>query len=55
MAGTVGGGGIGDLAVRYGYYRYETQVMLITVAFLVIIVQVIQIGGEKIARKIDSK
>lgn len=50
MAGTVGGGGIGDLAVRFGYYRYQMDVMFITVIFLIVIVQAIQVSGEKIAK-----
>lgn len=49
MAGTVGGGGIGDLAIRYGYQRYQTDVLIITVIILVVVVQFIQIIGEKIA------
>lgn len=49
MAGTVGGGGIGDLAIRYGYQRYQTDVLIITVIILVVLVQLIQIIGEKIA------
>ena len=52
MAGIVGGGGIGDLAIRYGYYRYETGVMIVTVAILVILVQFIQISGDLIAGKV---
>ena len=55
MAGTVGGGEIGDLAVRYGYYRYETKVMLVTVLLLIVIVQFIQAFGEKIALKLTKK
>ncbi|MCH3918007.1 MAG: ABC transporter permease [Spirochaetia bacterium] len=51
MAGIVGGGGIGDLAIQFGYYRYETGVMIVTVVLLVIIVQVAQIIGDKIAGK----
>lgn len=50
MAGTVGGGGIGDLAIRFGYYRYQTDVMFITVILLVVVVQVIQVIGEKNSR-----
>ncbi|EPR13792.1 methionine ABC transporter permease [Ruminiclostridium papyrosolvens] len=50
MAGTVGGGGIGDLAVRFGYYRYQMDVMLTTVILLIIVVQAIQVSGEKIAK-----
>lgn len=49
MAGTVGGGGIGDLAIRYGYQRYQTDVLIITVIILVVLVQLIQIIGEKVA------
>ena len=55
MAGTVGGGGIGDLAIRYGYQRYETDVMLICVAILVVIVQLIQLTGDFIAKKLNKK
>ena len=50
MAGTVGGGGLGDLAIRYGYQRFNPMIMLITVAILVIIVQFIQMMGDKLAR-----
>lgn len=55
VAGVVGGGGIGDLAIRYGYYRFETDVMVITVAILVAIVQLIQFGGGRIARRLDKR
>jgi D-methionine transport system permease protein len=55
MAGTVGGGGIGDLAVRFGYYRYQTDVMFVTVILLVIVVQAIQVIGEKIAVALTKK
>lgn len=55
MAGTVGGGGIGDLAIRYGYQRYQTDVLIITVIILVIVVQLIQLIGEKIAVRITKK
>jgi len=55
MAGIVGGGGIGDLAVRYGYQRYETGVMLVCVVILVIIVQGIQLCGDTVARKLNKK
>lgn len=54
MAGIVGGGGIGDLAIRYGYYRYETGVMIVTVIILVVVVQTIQFIGDGLAR-ISSK
>ena len=55
MAGFVGGGGLGAIAVNYGYYRYQSDVMLLTVAILVIIVQVFQEGGLLIANKIDKR
>lgn len=49
MAGIVGGGGIGDLAIRYGYYRYETGVMISTVVILIVLVQVIQFVGDRLS------
>lgn len=52
MAGIVGGG-VGDLAIRFGYYRYQTDVMVITVAVLVILVQAVQTFGDLFARKFD--
>lgn len=55
MAGTVGGGGLGDLAIRYGYQRYETQVMFVCVAILVVIVQLIQLTGDTAARKVNKR
>ena len=55
VAGVVGGGGIGDLAIRYGYYRFETDIMIITVAVLVAMVQLIQFGGTCLARRIDHR
>ena len=55
MAGIVGGGGIGDLAIRFGYYRYQTGVMVVTVITLVIMVQVIQVLGDYLARQADIK
>ena len=51
MAGIVGGGGVGDLAIRFGYYRYETKVMVITVVLLIILVQVVQSFGDAVARR----
>lgn len=50
MAGTVGGGGLGDLAIRYGYQRFNVSVMLATVLILVVIVQLIQMGGDKLSQ-----
>lgn len=55
MAGVVGGGGLGDIAIQYGYYRYQTEIMLITVILLVILVQILQSIGMKIARKTDKR
>ncbi len=55
MAGTVGGGGVGDLAIRYGYQRYQTDVMLICVAILVVLVQILQFGGDYAAKKLNRK
>lgn len=55
VAGVVGGGGIGDLAIRYGYYRFETDIMIVTVAILVVLVQTIQFTGTRIARRIDQR
>ena len=50
MAGLVGGGGIGNLAIQYGYYRYETGVMIFTIVVLVVIVQLAQLTGDRIAK-----
>lgn len=55
MAGIVGGGGIGDLAIRFGYYRYDNSVMFTTVVILIVLVQVIQFLGDKIARVVDKR
>ncbi|MEV4896758.1 methionine ABC transporter permease [Nonomuraea sp. NPDC055795] len=55
MAGTVGGGGLGDLAVRYGYLRFEGQVMVATVVVLIVLVQLIQSLGDLVARRMSHK
>lgn len=55
MAGIVGGGGLGDIAIRYGYYRYETGVMLVTLAFIIVIVQLMQGIGSFAAKKLDHR
>ncbi len=55
VAGVVGGGGIGDLAIRYGYYRFQTDVMLITIVLLVVLVQSIQFLGQWFARHVDKR
>ena len=55
MAGTVGGGGLGDIAIRYGYYRYETGAMIVTIIILVALVQILQAFGMWISRKLDHR
>ncbi len=55
MAGAVGGGGLGDLAIRYGYYRYQKDIMFLTVGLLILIVQIVQSFGSYLSRKIDKK
>ena len=55
MAGVVGGGGLGDIAIRYGYYRYETEVMIITVVVLVLLMQILQWLGMLLSRKVDRR
>ncbi|GGB41177.1 ABC transporter permease [Sphingomonas metalli] len=55
MAGVVGAGGLGDLAIRYGYQRFQTDVMLVTVALMVVLVQLIQFAGDRIARRLDHR
>lgn len=55
MAGAIGGGGLGDIAIRYGYKRYEADIMLVTVILLVILVQIMQWAGMKLSRKLDRR
>ena len=55
MAGTVGGGGLGDLAIRYGFHRFDTEIMVWTVIILIIIVQLIQVTGTILSKKIDRR
>lgn len=55
MAGTVGGGGLGDIAIRYGYYRYQSEIMIVTVVLLVILVQIFQSAGMKAASVLDKR
>ena len=52
MAGAVGGGGLGDLAIRYGYQRFDISIMLITIFIMVIMVQTIQFSGEYLAKRV---
>ncbi|MDI3257093.1 MAG: methionine ABC transporter permease [Kyrpidia sp.] len=55
MAGVVGGGGIGDLAIRYGYYRFETDVMVAMIIILILLVQIFQFIGNRLARLVDKR
>ena len=54
MAGTIGGGGLGNVAMKYGYYRYETDIMIYTVVLLIIIVQIFQSIGNLIYKKLTK-
>lgn len=54
-AGIIGGGGIGDLAIRYGYYRFQTDVMILTVVGLILCVQIFQAAGNFAARSLDHR
>ncbi|MDD5934708.1 MAG: ABC transporter permease [Clostridiales bacterium] len=55
MAGIVGGGGLGDIAIRYGYHRYQTDIMIVTVVLLVILVQIFQSTGMLISKRLDRR
>ncbi|MFD1032624.1 methionine ABC transporter permease [Metaplanococcus flavidus] len=55
MAGAIGGGGLGDLAITYGYQRFDTLVMFITVAILVVLVQGVQSGGNLLSRQVRRR
>lgn len=55
MAGACGGGGLGDIAIRYGYNRYQADIMTVTVILLIILVQIFQWAGTKIAKKTDRR
>ena len=55
MAGTIGGGGLGDLSIRYGYQRFQADVMIATIIVLVIVVQLIQFIGNYLSRKADKR
>ena len=54
-SGTVGGGGLGDIAIRYGYYRYQTDIMIVTIVILVVLVQILQGLGMMLSRKLDKR
>lgn len=55
MAGTVGGGGIGDLAIRFGYYRYDNTIMIATVVILIVLVQLVQLFGDLLSKAVDKR
>lgn len=55
MVGAVGGGGLGDLGIRYGYQRFMPEMMLAVVLILIIVVQALQSGGEALARRLDKR
>jgi D-methionine transport system permease protein len=55
MAGAIGGGGLGDLAIRYGYQRFDTQVMLLVIAVLIALVTVVQVLGDGYVRRLRSR
>ena len=55
MSGFVGGGGLGNIAINYGYYRYETEMMFVTVVILVVIVQIIQETWMKLSKVSDKR
>ena len=55
MAGTVGGGGLGDIAIRYGYHRWQADIMIVTVVLLVLLVQLFQTIGMMIANRLDKR
>ncbi len=55
MSGVIGGGGLGDLAIRFGYQRFQTDVMVVTVLLLLILVQVLQMIGDRLVIKFSRK
>lgn len=55
MAGVVGAGGLGDLAIRFGYQRFQTDVMIVTVVLMLVLVQVLQMIGDGVVRKVSHK
>ena len=55
MSGTVGGGGLGDIAVRYGYYRWQTDIMIVTVVLLIVVFQIIQNLGMRFSARLDHR
>ncbi len=55
MAGTIGGGGLGDIAIRYGYYRFQPNILYVTVILLILLVQVFQLIGSILAVRLDKR
>ncbi len=55
MAGVIGGGGLGDLAIRFGYQRFQTDVMVITVLLLIALVQIVQMSGDRLVKAMSRK
>lgn len=55
MAGCVGGGGLGDIAIRYGYHRWQADIMIVTVILLILLMQLFQVVGTAIANKLDKR
>ena len=55
MSGTVGGGGLGDIAIRYGYHRYQVDIMIVTVILLIVLVQLFQTIGNFLASRLDKR
>ena len=55
MAGAVGGGGLGDLAIRYGYQRFRPEIILATVVILIVLVQLVQFVGNTLAKRLDKR
>lgn len=55
MSGAIGGGGLGDLAIRYGYHRFQTEIMLVCVAILIVFVQLIQASGNRLVAHFSRK
>lgn len=55
MAGAIGGGGLGDLAIRYGYQRFRPEIMLATVVILIVLVQLVQFVGNTLAKRLDKR
>jgi D-methionine transport system permease protein len=55
MAGTLGGGGLGDIAIRYGHYRFQADIMWITILVLIVLVQIMQEIGIRLAARLDNR